>query len=75
MKGKIEINIERCKGCLFCVNACPFKIIKVSQKTNKSGIHYVECDEEKIDKCTGCTLCAVVCPDVAIEVWRIKDEK
>ncbi|MBS3098305.1 4Fe-4S binding protein [Candidatus Woesearchaeota archaeon] len=63
----IKINVEKCKGCNFCVDACPLKLIKISNKLNKKGFNYVLMDS---DKCTGCGLCFQMCPDLAIEVYK-----
>jgi 2-oxoglutarate ferredoxin oxidoreductase subunit delta len=70
MAGKIEINVELCKGCEFCVGACPVKIIRMSGKINTHGYHFAEV--MNMDKCTACKACAMVCPDVAITVWKEK---
>ncbi len=40
--GKIVIDIERCKGCGFCVDACPRSLIKISKEINKIGYHPAE---------------------------------
>lgn len=63
----IKIDIEKCKGCHFCIEACPLKLIKVSNKLNKKGFDYVIMDS---DKCTGCGMCFQMCPDLAIEVYK-----
>lgn len=65
---KIEVNVERCKGCEYCVAACPQCILRMAEEFNSMGYHPVECFEP--EKCTGCTLCAVMCPDLAIEVYK-----
>ena len=70
MAGKIEINIELCKGCEYCIAACPVKIIRMSKSPNKHSNLYAEVID--MSKCTGCALCAKVCPDIAIEVWKDK---
>ena len=70
MAGKIEIDIERCKGCEYCVVVCPVKIIRMSDKTNSHSYHYAEAPD--MDRCNGCRLCAIICPDVAITVWKEK---
>jgi 2-oxoglutarate ferredoxin oxidoreductase subunit delta len=70
MAGKIEIDIETCKGCEFCVCACPVRIIRMSGKSNTRGYRYAEV--EGMEKCTACKACALVCPDVAITVWKEK---
>jgi len=66
-KGKIVIQTDRCKGCAFCVEACPRKCIAISKAINKRGVHPAEFINE--DECIACSLCAKFCPDVCIEVW------
>lgn len=70
LRGKIEIDIEDCKGCLYCIEACKDCLIIVSEELNSKGYYPAKFDDSKKDKCTGCTLCAVVCPEAAIEVYR-----
>ena len=74
MKGSIKIDQELCKGCLRCVEVCPWKLIEVSKKLNTKGYYPATLIEEvpgdKVEKCTGCSLCAITCPDIAIEVYR-----
>ena len=65
---KVNINPEKCKGCLLCVAVCPEKSLKQSGKINKSGYNYVICMDSK--KCRSCGFCYLVCPDVAIEVCK-----
>jgi len=68
MKGRIEINQELCKGCELCIEFCPKKLIKLSDKINAAG--YNPSSFEGAKECTGCATCALVCPEVAIEVYR-----
>ncbi|MGB2601044.1 MAG: 4Fe-4S dicluster domain-containing protein [Candidatus Omnitrophota bacterium] len=63
-KLKLKINIEKCKGCVFCVNVCPRKALELSKEVNKKGFRYVVLKDP--DKCNGCGLCAVMCPDCSI---------
>ena len=42
MKGAIEVNTERCKGCQLCIIACPQKVIALANKVNLHGYPYVE---------------------------------
>ncbi len=79
MKGRIEIDRERCKGCGLCMTVCPKKTIGISAKLNTKGYYPAEVveggntDSEK-SGCTGCCLCGLICPDVAIEVYREEKE-
>jgi len=68
MKGRIEINGERCKGCELCIAFCPKHIITVSPRLNAAGYLPATCADNR--ECTGCAFCATVCPEVAIEVYR-----
>ena len=67
-KGKPEINPERCKGCEYCIQACPENILRMSDSFNKQGQQYSVCID--YEKCTGCMSCAIVCPDSVIQIWR-----
>ena len=66
--AKIDINRDKCKGCAFCVEACPKELIAIDTVLNVQG--YFPAKYEENDECTGCALCAEVCPDVAIEVYK-----
>lgn len=68
MRGMIVIDKELCKGCTYCVGACPFDVIVIEEKFNKKG--FFPASPLYLDKCTGCTICAQMCPEVAIEVYR-----
>lgn len=73
MKGKIAIDRERCKGCTYCIDACPAGVIVISKKFNSSG--FFPAEAAKPERCTGCTLCARICPEIAIEVFLIEDRR
>ncbi|NIO05711.1 MAG: 4Fe-4S dicluster domain-containing protein [Proteobacteria bacterium] len=72
--GTIEINQELCKGCLFCVEACPKGLIISASKLNAKGYYPTAFREKGIRRelreCTGCCACAISCPEIAIEVYR-----
>jgi 2-oxoglutarate ferredoxin oxidoreductase subunit delta len=74
VKGKIEIDRERCKGCGLCIMVCPKHKIEISDLLNTKGYYPASSLEEQLPddqrECTGCALCAITCPDVAIEVYR-----
>ena len=65
---KITVNNDRCKGCGFCIDACPKKCISFSADLNKIGYHYAMLKNEK--DCIGCGFCYQVCPDICIEVYK-----
>lgn len=66
----IVIDDNKCKACYLCVNECPKKLIKVSEKTNKLGDRIVEFNDPE-GVCLGCAMCATRCPDMAIkEVYK-----
>jgi 2-oxoglutarate ferredoxin oxidoreductase subunit delta len=67
VRGDIIINVEKCKGCEICVEACPEDVIAMSKEVNNKGYLYAVKIE---DTCTGCTNCALVCPDAVITVYR-----
>ncbi len=68
IKGKIEINQDLCKGCGYCVEACPKAVIAIGKEFNKMGYFIAQVKEP--EDCTGCAFCAEICPDIAITVWR-----
>ena len=67
-KGKVEIAIESCKACQYCVVSCPKSVLEVGENVNSKGYPYVVA--ARPDDCIGCAMCAQICPDSAIEVWR-----
>lgn len=66
--AKVIFLQERCKGCSFCVEFCPKKIIKMSEELNIQGYNFAMIPESDMDKCTACSICALMCPEVLIEV-------
>jgi 2-oxoglutarate ferredoxin oxidoreductase subunit delta len=63
-KGSVQIVVERCKACGFCVEFCPTHVLELSSAFNAKGYHppYMVNPE----KCSGCDLCGMYCPDFAI---------
>lgn len=68
MPGEVRFREERCKGCALCVEACPKKIIRLSERLNAAGFNPAECVDEEL--CIACGFCARMCPDAVIEVNR-----
>ncbi|MDR2963884.1 MAG: ferredoxin family protein [Bacteroidales bacterium] len=69
IKGFVELNIEHCKGCELCVDACPFDVLEMSAQVNGKGYTYPFMKNP--EQCTGCASCALVCPDVVITVYKV----
>jgi 2-oxoglutarate ferredoxin oxidoreductase subunit delta len=65
---KADITIERdlCKGCEFCIEFCPRKVLEKSDQLNKRGVYPPRVADE--GKCTICGFCSSICPDFAISV-------
>jgi 2-oxoglutarate ferredoxin oxidoreductase subunit delta len=72
VKGKVEINIQRCKGCELCTAACKEEALSLSETINVKGYRYIIANNEL---CTGCVNCALVCPDAVITVYRTRPQK
>jgi 2-oxoglutarate ferredoxin oxidoreductase subunit delta len=73
--GRVVIDIERCKGCELCREACPKDVLTLAEELNSKGYRPVILLDPSHD-CTGCALCATVCPDGCITVYRdIVDQK
>jgi len=68
-KGRITVDVERCKGCELCTTVCPKDLVHMAETFNAKGYRpavLIDPDTE----CTGCAICAVICPDAAITVYR-----
>ncbi|MFP4589147.1 MAG: ferredoxin family protein [Candidatus Acetothermia bacterium] len=72
-RGRVEIDIERCKGCGLCIQACPHDVLDFSGKLNSNGFDYAE--PRNPDDCVGCAFCGMICPDVAITVFQKEAEE
>jgi 2-oxoglutarate ferredoxin oxidoreductase subunit delta len=70
VKGRIVVDVERCKGCSVCIGACPTEVIDLAEEVNGKGYHYAYM--ANANACIGCINCAVVCPDGVITVYRMK---
>lgn len=63
-RGRLEVNIDKCIGCGACVNACPPRLIKITDIDTRRIIEFA------LGKCAYCARCADVCPEEAIVMSR-----
>jgi 2-oxoglutarate ferredoxin oxidoreductase subunit delta len=72
-KGRIIIDVDRCKGCALCTNYCPVSILELdNSRTNARG--YTPLMTTDPEKCIGCGFCAMMCPDSVITVEKFVKE-
>lgn len=64
---KMEVDVDRCKGCYLCIQVCPKKCIVKSEKFSKTGYYPAQYTNEG---CIACQSCARICPDLAIKVYK-----
>jgi 2-oxoglutarate ferredoxin oxidoreductase subunit delta len=69
VRGAIDVDKEKCKGCGVCITACPTHVIQLAKQVNGKGYNYAHM--EKPEACIGCTNCAMVCPDSVITVYKV----
>jgi 2-oxoglutarate ferredoxin oxidoreductase subunit delta len=69
-RGRVVIDLERCKGCALCTSACPQDVLVMAHEVlNAHGYHPARLQDPN-RRCTGCGLCAVICPDACLTVYR-----
>ena len=77
-RPKAFVQLEKCTGCVYCVNSCPFDCISMEPapavvQGNAGIAATIAVVEHK--KCVGCTVCELDCPYDAIHIWRQDDER
>jgi len=66
-RGTVVIDIDACKGCDLCVDACPPNVlVMTTDQLNARGYRYPLLEPG----CTGCQICAQVCPDFVFQVYK-----
>jgi heterodisulfide reductase subunit A2 len=73
-KGKIEVdalysevNEEKCSGCRFCNQLCPYSAIEFNEEKKQS--HIISA------LCKGCGVCVAACPSSAIKGRHFTDQQ
>jgi 2-oxoglutarate ferredoxin oxidoreductase subunit delta len=66
-RGTVVIDVEACKGCELCIDACPPNVLVMTvDQVNTRGYRYPVLAPE----CTGCRACAQICPDFVFQVYK-----
>lgn len=66
-RGTVVINVESCKGCDLCIDACrPGVLVMTELERNSKGYRY----PFLLNGCTACQACAQICPDFVFQVWK-----
>jgi 2-oxoglutarate ferredoxin oxidoreductase subunit delta len=66
-RGTVVIDVEKCKGCELCIDACPPGVLSMTvEDRNDRGYRY----PQLYPGCIACRICAQICPDFCFEVWK-----
>jgi NAD-dependent dihydropyrimidine dehydrogenase PreA subunit len=72
-RGLLQVDADECKGCGLCVEACPPKVICLTERLNHYGYRTAVYAGAG---CTGCGICFMACPEPgAITVLRAAHRK
>ena len=63
VRGDVQIQVLRCKGCQLCIECCPTHVLGLSEGFNSAGYRH---PVVLADECVCCQGCYKVCPDFAI---------
>ena len=68
--GRVEVRVDECKGCSYCIEQCPPKVLVLVTTLNRMGYRTAKYVGEG---CTGCGICFYACPEPgAITVYKDK---
>jgi 2-oxoglutarate ferredoxin oxidoreductase subunit delta len=65
-RGTLVIDVEACKGCELCIDACPPGVLQMGAEVNTRGYRY----PLLFPGCTGCKACSQICPDFVFQVYK-----
>lgn len=69
LKVRVDLEVDRCKGCELCVQACPRDVLAMGDTINALG--YRPSQVVNPERCTGCMACYMVCPDTCFTIERL----
>jgi 2-oxoglutarate ferredoxin oxidoreductase subunit delta len=65
-RGTVVIDVEACKGCELCIDACPPSVLSMGSAVNGRGYRF----PVLAPGCTGCKACSQICPDFVFQVYK-----
>jgi 2-oxoglutarate ferredoxin oxidoreductase subunit delta len=69
-RGTLVIDVEACKGCDLCIDACPPRVLEMTTTdVNDRGHRY----PQLLPGCIACLACVRICPDFVFQVYRYED--
>ena len=67
----LRIDGGECKGCGLCIEACPPRVLSLTERLNHYGYRTATYSGSG---CTGCGICFLACPEPgAITVLRLEN--
>jgi 2-oxoglutarate ferredoxin oxidoreductase subunit delta len=71
-KGTLVIDVEACKGCDLCIDACPVDVLRMTtDRVNDRGYRY----PRLLPGCIACKACSAICPDFVFQVYRYDEPR
>jgi len=68
VRGTVVIDTELCKGCDLCIDACPPRVLVMTEGGVVNGRGYAY--PQLLPGCTGCRACSQICPDFVFQVYK-----
>ncbi|MGA2520753.1 MAG: 4Fe-4S dicluster domain-containing protein [Acidimicrobiales bacterium] len=69
-RGTVVIDVEACKGCDLCIDACPPGVLTMTTtEVNGRGYRYPQLTAG----CTACKACSQICPDFVFQVYKFDE--
>lgn len=65
-QGKIELDVDKCMGCVLCFDACPFEAVDIMSRPGGSGDDVVV--GVVADRCAECGFCVSACEFSAVSM-------
>jgi len=62
LRGRLEVDPNKCIGCGYCVRTCPSRLIEIQEKEDEKIVLFYS------GRCIYCGRCATACPEKAIRI-------